>query len=275
MMGIVFVALCLGLLPAPAHALVGAAPEAVVEPAATGTPSPLPAGKAALADAQFRQATALAQAGDLAGATRIYRALAAQGVETASVYWNWAQVAQRRGAPGEALWALLRARELAPGDRAVAREVGRVREACGLDPAEVSPEPLGALGRLVRRLHLDVVAITLALASLLFHALARLRQGWRGRATVAWATAGAALLAALPPLLASFAPPTAVVVQRGAPLADAASPTATVVATLREGEVVPVLERAASYLRIQDASGARGWVHARHVWRLDGPPPAE
>ena len=41
--------------------------------------------------------------------------------------------------------------------------------------------------------------------------------------------------------------------------------------TLREGEVVPVLEASGDYLRVEDSSGARGWALAADVRRLDGP----
>jgi hypothetical protein len=74
------------------------------------------------------------------------------------------------------------------------------------------------------------------------------------------------------PLAASLARPTAVVVRRGAPLLEAASPTAAPVGALREGEVVPVLDDAAAFLRVEDSSGARGWAHASDVRRLDRAP---
>lgn len=223
---------------------------------------------------RFRQATALIQAGDGAGAARIYRGLAGEGIESASLYWNWAHVAEGSGAPGEALWALLRARELDPADRAVAREVERLRELSGLDPAELSPQPLGALVRWSRHLHLDFVAALLLAVSLVFHALARWHRTSRWPVPAAWTAISLALAVATVPIAGSFAKPTAVVVHPGVPLADAASPTATVLATLREGEVVPVLEVSDGYLRVQDSSGARGWVLAADLWRLDRPPVA-
>jgi hypothetical protein len=76
----------------------------------------------------------------------------------------------------------------------------------------------------------------------------------------------------------ALARPTAVVVRRGAPLLDAASPSADAAGALREGEVVPVLAESAGYVRIEDSSGARGWAAADDVRRLDrapaAPPPA-
>jgi hypothetical protein len=86
-----------------------------------------------------------------------------------------------------------------------------------------------------------------------------------------WSLAGACLVGALP-LAASLARPTAVVVHRGAPLLEAASTTAAPVASLREGEVVPVLEDGGAFLHVEDSSGARGWALAQDVRRLDRPP---
>jgi hypothetical protein len=81
------------------------------------------------------------------------------------------------------------------------------------------------------------------------------------------------LLAAAVPAVASLARPTATVVRRAAPLLDAASPTAETTGSLREGEVVPVLESAGAWLRVEDNAGARGWAHGDDVRRLDAPPP--
>jgi hypothetical protein len=60
-----------------------------------------------------------------------------------------------------------------------------------------------------------------------------------------------------------------VVVRRGAPLLDSASPTGAAIGSLRQAEVVPLLERTASYVRVEDSSGARGWAHADDVWPLE------
>ena len=224
------------------------------------------------ADDRFREANDLVRAGDHPKAIALYSQLATAGDESASLYWNWAQAAIARGAQGEALWALLRARELEPGDGAVVREVERLREALNLDPAEISPEPLAAAARLSRRFRLDLLALGLLLSSLGAHGFARLTaaSGWlRG---VAWAALVLGLFAASVPIAASFARPTAVVVRRGAPLLDAASPTAEPTGSLREGEVVPILEESGEWLRVEDNAGARGWASAADVRRLDSTP---
>ena len=83
---------------------------------------------AAPAADRFREANDLARAGDYPKAIALYGELAASGEESASLYWNWAQAATARGAQGEALWALLRARELDPGVEAVVRHD---QERCG------------------------------------------------------------------------------------------------------------------------------------------------
>jgi hypothetical protein len=227
---------------------------------------------AAPADGRFREANDLARAGDYPKAIAVYGELAASGQETASLYWNWAQAATARGAQGEALWALLRARELDPGDRAVVRDVERLREALNLDPAEIAPEPLAAAGRFARRFRLDLVALALLALSLVAHGLVRVRSDLRAAGPLAWAALVLGLLAAAVPVAASFARPTATVVRRGAPLLDAASPTAEPTGSLREGEVVPVLEASGAWLRVEDNAGARGWAHVADARRLDAPP---
>ena len=119
------------------------------------------------ADDRFREANELVRSGDYPRAIALYGELARSGGESATLYWNWAQAATARGAHGEALWALLRARELDPGDRAVARDVERLRGALNLDPAEIAPEPLAVAGRFSRRFRLDLVAAALLALSVL------------------------------------------------------------------------------------------------------------
>jgi hypothetical protein len=236
---------------------------------ATALASPLLAAPAA---ERFREANDLARSGDYPKAIAAYGELAASGQESASLYWNWAQAATARGASGEALWALLRARELDPGDRAVVRDVERLRESLNLDPAEIAPEPLAAAGRVARRFRLDLGALALLFLSLGAHALVRVRPAGRWAVATARVSLGLGLLAAGVPVAASFARPTATVVRRGAPLLDAASPTAETTGALREGEVVPVLEATGAWLRVEDNAGARGWAHSADVRRLDTPP---
>jgi len=230
-------------------------------PPATGSP-----------DERFGDANDLARAGDYLGAIAAYHELASSGHESASLYWNWAQAASARGSQGEALWALLRARELDPGDRAVRRDVERLREQLNLDPAEIAPEPMAAAGRLARRFRLDLVAAALLALSLAAHALARVwpERGWPG--PLAGLALALGLVAAAGPAAGAFARPTGTVVRRGAPLLDAASPTAEPMGSLREGEVVPILETSGAWLRVEDASGARGWAHGADVRRIDVAP---
>jgi hypothetical protein len=221
---------------------------------------------------RFREAGEAVRGGDYPRATGLYRALAASGGESASLYWNWAQAASARGAAGEALWALARAREVEPGDAAVRRELERLREAANLDPAEVSPEPLASLGVFSRRFHLALAAVVLLALSFVVHAAARVTGVRRRWAPAAVLTFVLGLGAAAPPLLASFARPTAVVLRRGAPLLESASPSADPIGALREGEVVPILSDGTEFLRVEDSSGARGWAHADDLGRLDRPP---
>jgi hypothetical protein len=225
-------------------------------------------------DEGFRGANEAARAGDYLKALAGYARLAASGQESASLYWNWAQAASARGSQGEALWALLRARELDPADRAVARDVSRLREALNLDPAEIAPEPLAGVARVARRFRLDLLALVLLGLSLVLHALARFGAvGRKGALTVTLLALG--LVVAAVPVLGSFARPTAAVVHRGAPLFDSASPGAESTGALREGEVVPVLEASGGWLRVEDNAGARGWARVSDVRRLDAAPSAE
>jgi hypothetical protein len=228
---------------------------------------------AADARERFREANDLARGGDYPKAIALYGALAGAGEESASLYWNWAQAAAARGAQGEALGALLRGREIEPSDRAVGREIERLRQGANLDAAELAPEPLAAVARASRRFRLDLVAVLLLGLSLLAPLAGRFRPG-PGAAPVAWGALALGLLAAAAPVAGSLARPTGVVVRRAAPLLDAASPTADAVGALREGEVVPLLERSGDYVRVEDSSGARGWAAASDVWRLDRPPAA-
>jgi len=230
---------------------------------ASGTPA-----HATSPQAKFRQAGELARGGDYPKAIAIYEDLAASGLESASLYWNWAQAAAASGALGEALWALLRARELDPSDRAVQREIDRLREGANLDRAEIAPEPLAAVARTARRFRLDLVAVLLLLVSVGVHAGLKWQRSARRLASVAWVTLVLGLLVAIVPVAGSFARPTGIVVRRGAPLLDAASPTAEAAGTLREGEVVPILEVSGNYVRIEDSSGARGWALASDVRSL-------
>jgi Bacterial SH3 domain len=216
-------------------------------------------------EAAFREANELARAGDYPKAIALYEQLARGGTSSGSLFWNWGQAAAARGATGEALWALLRARELEPGDRAVLRDIERLREAANLDPAEIAPEPLLAAARLARRCRLDLVAVALLALSLAAHAIARLAPGARWAGTVLWSSLVAGLFVSAVPAVGALARPVGVVLHRGAPLLDAASPTAESVGTLREGEVVPILERSGGYVRVEDSSGARGWASAEDV----------
>jgi hypothetical protein len=219
---------------------------------------------------RFREAGELARQGDYPKAIAAYQALAEQGAESASLYWNWAQAAGARGAAGEALWALLRARELDPGDLAVGREIERLRERLDLDRGEIAPDPRAVLARTSRSFRLDLLALLLLAASLAGHAAARLLPAARWPRPAAWSAFALGGLAALLCLLGNLARPAGVVLRAGAPLLDSASPGAEALGSLREGEVVPVLGESGGYLRVEDSSGARGWARLDDVRPLRG-----
>jgi hypothetical protein len=233
---------------------------------------PVGVARAASPQERFRQATDLARSGDYPRALAIYEELAASGFESGPLYWNWSHVAAARGALGEALWALLRAREVDPHDRAVRRELERLREGANLDRAEIAPDPLSSVARAARQWRLDLVAIALLALSLGAHAWLRWRRDPPSLRPVAWTALAVGLAVALVPVAGSMARPTGAVVHRGAPLLEAASPTAEPLGTLREGEVVPILATSGGYVRVEDSSGARGWALATDVRSLVAPP---
>src|SRR5260221_2039611 len=204
-------------------------------PAVAGSP----AGSAA---DRFREANELVRAGDYPKGIALYEELSSWGVESASLYWNWAQAAAARGAQGEALWALLGARELDPADRAVQREVERLRESANLDRAEIAPEPLAAAALTARRFRLDLVGLSLLTLSLGAHVGLRVQPSIRRLRQVAWTALLLGLLAAAVPMARAYARPTGAVVRRGAALLDAASPIAHAVGEPREREDVPLLD---------------------------------
>lgn len=220
---------------------------------------------------RFREGTERVRDRDFPKGLAVYQEIAASGAESASLYWNWAQASSARGTRGEAMWALLRGREVEPGDRALPREIERLREALNLDPAEIAPEPLAVLGRFTRRFHVPLLAVACLALSVLSAASARLVAG-SGPARVAVASFVLGAVAVGAAGGGSLARPTAVVIHRGAPLTDAASPTAQSTGSLREGEVVPILEQSGRYLRVEDSAGARGWARAEDLRRLDEPP---
>ena len=228
----------------------------------------------AAAVARFREAGEAVRSGDYPKATAAYRELASSGLESGSLYWNWAQAAAARGATGEALWALLRGREVEPGDGAVRRDVERLREAANLDAAELAPEPLAALALLSRRFHLGLACLAALGLSIVLQAGARLALSSQRLTGVAWAAFAVGLGLAVASLTGSFAGPTGVVLRRSAPLLESASLTAESVGSLREGEVVPILSESGGYVRVEDSSGARGWASTDDVGRLDRPPRA-
>ena len=78
----------------------------------------------------------------------------------------------------------------------------------------------------------------------------------------------AGLVLISPFLVAPFRGSRGVVVQKDAPLVDAPRDNAVALANLREGEVVPILGEEGSYVRIQDASGARGFALKSDVRRI-------
>lgn len=212
--------------------------------------------------AVFRRGNESAARSQWDAALSAYAELEKQGVRAPSLYWNWAQTAAAAGKKGEALWAALRARELAPADSSLSREIERLRAELGLDPSEVSLGLLGDLRVQARRFRLDLAAMVFLVISL--GALV----GKKPRTTLSRATLLAGVLLALPFFGGVWRGPRGVVIQKDAPLLDIPRNDAIALANLREGEAVPLLATQGDYVRIQDASGARGFAHRDDVRKI-------
>jgi hypothetical protein len=205
----------------------------------------------------------------------VLKELAIDGHESVNLYWNWAQGATARGHTGEALWALLRARELGPPDAAAQREIERLRTALQLEITEINPVPTAALARAARNWHLGAASVALIGLSLLLRLIAWRRYTLRWPGIGSGVAVGLALALAIAGFVGATSRLTAVVTTRDVVLLDSASPSARPIATLREGEVVTVHDSADGFLRVQDSSGARGWTRTSEVWMLDRPPGRE
>lgn len=212
--------------------------------------------------AAFRRANESAARSQWDEALAAYAQLEKTGPHAPSLYWNWAQTASASGRKGEALWAALRARELAPTDSSLNREIERLRGELGLDPSEISLGLLGDLRVYARRFRLDIVAILMFLVSI------GVLVGKKPHPGASRAAFAAGALLALPFLLGVWREPRGVIVQKDAPLLDIARNDAIALANLREGEAVPLLAEEGEYVRIQDASGARGFAHRADVRKI-------
>ena len=213
----------------------------------------------------FREANEKAAHGQWQESLEGYRTLGQQGVHAPSLYWNWAQTASASGRKGEALWAYLATRYLSPRDQGVAREVERLRAELGLDPSEISLGLEGDARLLARRLRFDVLAVAALILSIFVLFIPRPRPV----ASVVLLVAGLLLLG--PYHFGAWRQSRAVIVQKDAPLLDAPRDEAVALTNLREGEVVPILDEAGDFVKIQDASGARGFAHRDDVRKLEAP----
>jgi hypothetical protein len=214
------------------------------------------------AKASFRRANESAARSQWNDAIEEYSRLAKGGVRAPTLYWNWAQAASAGGKKGEALWAQLSARDMTPFDSGMHREIERLRGELGLDPSEVSLGFLGDSRLLARRFRFDGIAIVAFLASIL------LTLGKKPRRSLSLGVFLVGLLLLTPFFAGAFREPRGVIVQKDAPLMDAPKDDAIALANLREGEVVPLLGEEGEYVRIQDASGARGFAHKGDVRRI-------
>jgi hypothetical protein len=218
-------------------------------------------------EAVFKRGNENAAMGRWDDAISDYAALSRRGLRSPSLYWNWSQAAGASGRKGEALWALLKTQELAPSDANVARDIDRLRTELGLDPSEISLGFWGEVRRTGRRFRFDVIALGLLLVSI----TAAMAGQPRRLLSISALICGLVLIS--PYFASAWREPRGVVVQKDAPLLDSPRPDALALANLREGEVVPLLGDEAEHVRIQDASGARGFAHKSDVRTLEANSP--
>ncbi len=212
--------------------------------------------------AAFRRGNESATRSQWDEAIAVYAEIEKQGVRAPSLYWNWAQTASAAGKKGEALWAALRARELSPTDSSLNREIETLRAELGLDPSEVSLGLVGDLRAQARRFRLDIIAMIFFAASI------ALLVGKKPRTVLGRGAFAAGVLVALPLLGGAWQEPRGVVIHKDAPLLDIPQNDAIAIANLREGEAVPLLAFEGEFVRIQDASGARGFAHRADVRKI-------
>lgn len=230
-----------------ALALALAAPASGTQPAA----GPVEPGSPAAA--AWREANLAYRAGDLAAATRTYEVLASR-YDDPRLEANLAASLWRRGRRGEALAHYRSALALAPRNGAIHREERSLWNELG------RPARNGQTARALAAMRLDEVLLALLAASWLAAAamaLARSRHRVRpvGRAAAAIVVA-MALAAALHAL--AIERPERAVAGAGAELR--AVPDGEPIATLPEGAVVEILERAPEGWRVRAAGLPAGWV---------------
>ncbi|MBX6365852.1 MAG: BatD family protein [Gemmatimonadetes bacterium] len=250
-----------GLDPAPAgerrrrgSVVAGAVVLAALALPRAGAAAPAPG-----AD-DFRAGVQAYAAGRYGDAVARFAAAVRADPADAAAWYDLGNAFYRTGARGDAIWAWLRALRLEPR----AGDVRRNLRVAGADPAAVD-----AAGPLVPLTDDELVLLGtalwvvggLALAGAIAARRRRLRLAAAG--TLVVALAAAALGGA-----ARYAPATAIVRPKDAPLLAAPNRHAERVAALQEGGAVRVVADHGEWLRVRAADGAEGWVEARSLGRL-------
>ncbi len=228
-----------------------------------------------LATPDLATAVASYRAGDYADAMDGFAALARSEPDArrrAVLHANAGTAAARAEQLGEAVWHLLRARRLDPGDATAESNLARVRALVGGGPTEAShfTETLAALPLLHTEAHLVAWAFRIAGLGLLVAAFWRL---WPGRRGLAWL---AALLLALPPAGIAWsrharaqAGREAVIIEKVVPVRSEPQDDGKILLRVGGGAVVVHEEDRGDWRLIETTEGGRGWVRAERI-RLIG-----
>lgn len=253
-------------LPLAAGLLLCAAASAPLGAAADGGAGPDPS-------AGMRAAHEAYLAGDFAEAVRRYEAVAAAGLEGATLRYDLGNALFRAGQRGRAAASWERALRLDPSDAEARANLALVRRGHATRLPWARPAPVAE--RLAARFTDGEAALAFLLPWALLWALLAARLGARPsrRAPLAVGAGAAAVLALGGGLLSAekageLREPRAVVVSSGAGLVEAPSPSLAPTLELPEGAPVRALQAEGDWVRVRLPGGLEGWVRAADVERL-------
>jgi hypothetical protein len=222
------------------------------------------AGPASAPSARFDAANQAYQAGDFEAAARGYRALAADGWESAALHGNLGNAELRLGQRGRAVASYQRALRVDPGDADVRANLA-LAQAGNVDRVLGAQSP-PFLARVVARLPAGRTAsVFAALWLALWAALAARRllpHVRRALSAAALAAAVGAVAAggALAARAAQLADAEAVVVAPVAPVREGPDRVLRPAFELHEGTLVRVVEVRGDAVRVRLANGLEGWI---------------
>ena len=228
---------------------------------------------AAFADAEFKSASSLYDAGKYADAVAVLERITPK---TAAIFFNLGNARFRQEQLGRAVLDFERARQLAPTDPDILANLRFAEERLGVTEVNRPVQPLARFEEAVagRRTigqwaHYEVAGVwlmVLCVAGAIW--LPRLRTGFAIGAVVAGvglAIAGAALSARV---LGERIGPRAVVLAQKAPARFAPLTDATIHFQLSEGTKVWIREDRGQWWLIERADGQQGWIQVADAERV-------